>query len=419
MLPIAPPVFPRTLNYGLQKLANLSRRKVRLTSVSGTAALPGGLVTVELPSEAIDLDTFQMYAKLTTTTTAGVASPASADMLIADYQLSAGGQNIGTSFADSYNQLRFLMEQYQGGDKATASSMLNNLLPSTSVGVFGIPAANLTNRAICISQWLGFIGSAAPRVIDLALLPKVQLTVRLADASVLVSGATAATGASFSLAEIAFECDVLSLPAMYYEAIQAHLGGGNVIEVPFTSYVPFRASPADIQGATQQFSVATGSLDAIIATFNESGNVNSKTWSGDVYNSANFARGSDKFKEVAVRINQVPFPAYGSMDSARCAMSVIESLMGSAYDTLGSCSTTLTSLTKFVGSHFAAVVRLNHHDGAYGNRLVCGMNTLGNPATVNITYSGNGTAQTITPMAWAVTTSIMRIGQYKQVEVDA
>ena len=176
MLPIAPPVFPRTLNYGLQKLANLSRRKVRLTSVSGTAALPGGLVTVALPSEAIDLDTFQMYAKLTTTTTAGVASPASADMLIADYQLSAGGQNIGTSFADSYNQLRFLMEQYQGGDKATASSMLNNLLPSTSVGVFGIPAANLTNRAICISQWLGFIGSAAPRVIDLALLPKVQLT---------------------------------------------------------------------------------------------------------------------------------------------------------------------------------------------------------------------------------------------------
>ena len=74
-LPLPPPVFPKSLNYGLQRLANLSRRKVRLTSVSGTTATPGGLITVELPSEAIDLDTFAMFAKLTTTTTAGHALP--------------------------------------------------------------------------------------------------------------------------------------------------------------------------------------------------------------------------------------------------------------------------------------------------------------------------------------------------------
>jgi hypothetical protein len=318
MLPIAPPVFPKSLNYGLQKLANVSRRKVRLTSVSGTTALPGGLVTVELPSEAVDLDTFQMFAKLTTTTTSGFTSPYSADMLIADYTLSAGGQNIGTSFADSYNQLRFLLEQYQSGDKATAAAMLNNMLPMTSVGVFGQPSANLTARPICVSAWLGFIGSAQPRVLDLALLPKVQLTVRLAAADgILISGTTAAVNPNYSLSEIAFECDVLSLPAMYYETLQAHLSGGGVVEVPFTSYVPFRASAADIKGATQQFSVSTGSLDAIIATFNESAKVNSETWAAAVYNSEHFSRGSSAFKDVRVSVNQVPFPAYGNKTITR------------------------------------------------------------------------------------------------------
>lgn len=417
MLPIAPPVFPKSLNYGLQKLANLSRRKVRLTSVSGTTAQPGGLITVELPSEAIDLDTFQMHAKLTTTTATGVALPYSADTLIADYTLSAGGVTIGASFADSYNQLRFLLEQYQSGDKATAASMLNNMLPMSSIGVFDIPAVNATARPMCVSQWLGFIGSAQPRVVDMALLPKVQLTVRLAGTDVLISGATAATSPSFSLAEIAFECDVLSLPAMYYETLQAHLSGGGVVEVPFTNYLPFRASTADIQGATQQFSVSSGSLDAIIATYNEAGNVGSRTWSSTVFNSQHFLRGSNKFKDVRIAVNQVPFPAYGAMDSARCAMSVIEGLMG-AYDTLGSCTSSMSSLTKFNDAHFAAVVRLNHHDGAYGNRLVCGMNSLGNPATVNVTYSGIS-AQNIAPIAWAVCTSVLRIGAFKQVEVDA
>lgn len=419
MLPIAPPVFPKTLQYSLQRLANVSRRKVRLTSVSGTTALPGGLVTVELPSEAIDMDTFQLYGKLTTTTTSGFTSPASADMLIADYQLSAGGQNIGGSFADSYNQLKHLYETYQAGDRASAHSMLNNLLPVTSAGVFGQPAANLTARPICVSSWLGFIGSAQPRVVDLALLPKVQLTIRLAGTEVLISGTTAAVGPSYSLSELAFEVDVLSLPSFYYEAIQAHLAGGNTIELPFTSYVPFKASSSDIQGASQQFSVASGSLDAIIAYVAESAKVGSRTWSADIYNAEHFLRGSSKFSSVRISVNQLPFPSYGSIDASRCAMSVIENIMGSAYDTLGSCSSTLSSLSAFQNSHFAAVVRLNHTDAAYGVRLVTGMNTSGNPATVNITYAGNGTAMNVTPMAWAVTTSVLRVGQFKQIECDA
>ena len=98
-------------------------------------------------------------------------------------------------------------------------------------------------------------------------------------------------------------------------------------------------------------------------------------------------------------------------------MSVIEGLMGT-YDTLSSCNNTMSSLSKFQEGHFAIVTRLNHNDGAYGNRLITGMNTAGNPATINVSYGGSSAA-TITPIAWAVCTSVLRIGAYKQVEVDA
>lgn len=417
MLPIAPPVFPKSLNYGLQRLANLSRRKVRLTSVSGTTAAPSGLITVELPQEAIDLDTFALHAKLTTTATGGSVLPASADMLVADYTISVGGQVIGTSFADAYNQLKLIYDQYQAGDKANVSMLLNNCLPSSSTGVFGAPAANATNRPIAINQWLGFIGSAQPRVLDLAMLPKVQLTIRLASTDVLILSTAGITVPNYSLSDIAFEVDVLSLPSMYYEALNAHLQSGGVIEVPFTNYVPFRSSAASIQGANQQFSVASGSLDAIIATVIKAANFGDRAFNSATYTSKNFSRGTADFTGVRVSVNQVPFPAYGEQDAARCALSVIENLTGS-YDVLGSSSAALTSLSAFTDGHFVSIVRLNHHDSAYGNRLVCGMNTSGNPAVVNITYSGSGSTSVV-PMAWAQTTSLLRIGQFKQVEWQA
>lgn len=413
-LPLPPPVFPKSLNYGLQRLANLSRRKVRLTSVSGTTAAPGGLVTVELPAEAIDLDTFAMFAKLTTTATNGAALPFAADSLIADYTISIGGQVIGTSFADAYNHLKTLYDQYQSGDKATAHMMLNYQLPSSSTGVFTAPTANAAARPICVSQWLGFIGSAQPRVLDLAMLPKVQITVRLSGNDVLIHGTGASAGA-YSLSDIAFEVDVLTMPQMYYEALNAQLASGAVVEVPFTNFVPFRASSTALGGANQQFSVATQSLDAIIATYIKTANLGpDRDFNAATYNSDYFSRGSADFNGVRISVNQVPFPAYGEMDAARCAISVIESLMGS-YDTLGSCSSAIASLDKFKDGHFAVVTRLNHHDSAYGNRLICGMNTSGNPATVNIAYTG-GAATAVTPMAWAQTTSTLRIGQFKQVE---
>ena len=192
------------------------------------------------------------------------------------------------------------------------------------------------------------------------------------------------------------------------------MDAGGVLECPFTNYVSFGASAADIKGATQQFSIATQSLDAVISTFRDNAKVNIQTKSSSVYNSLNFHRGSAAFNNVTIRVNNVPFPSYGPCDVTRCAASVIHELVGSQ-DTLGSCTNSLVSLDKFADGHYAHALRLNHMDSAYGNRLICGMNTLNNPAVVSITYDGT-TGTTIQPQAWAVCTATLSIGKYRQVE---
>lgn len=206
MLPIAAPPFPKTLQYMATRLANVSRRKVRLTELSSTSAKPNGLITVTLPQEVIDLDTFQLYGKITTTTSAGAAAPQNADLLIQDYTVASGGQVLNSVFNNP--QLHFLVSEYTLGDKANARSLTSTLFNYSSSDVPQAPASNLTNQPFCIASWLGFLNSIQPRVLDFSLLPKTQVTFRLASTDVLVLG-TSGAGADYSISDIAFEVDVM------------------------------------------------------------------------------------------------------------------------------------------------------------------------------------------------------------------
>lgn len=414
MLPIAPPPFPKSLQYMVTRLANVSRRKVRLTELSATQANPNGLITVTLPAEVIDLDSFQWYGKITTTSTAGVCAPYSADLLIQDYTVSAGGQVLNSVF--DYPQLHFLMDQYTLGDKTSIRNMNSTLFAySSTLGVPQAPLNNLTAKPFCVSSWLGLLGSIQPRVLDLSLLGKTQLTIRLASTDVLASGSVAVTGANYSISDIAFEVDVLGFDELYYKTLQAHLQSGGVLECPFSNVLSFATSSADLKGASQQFTVASQSVDALISTYRKTANIGSKTFSTVVYNSEHFDRGSSGFSSLRISVNNVPMPMYGGVDAVRCAQSVIDNIAHGAQDTLGSCTRSLVSLDSFVAGHFAHALRLNHVDGAYGNRMISGMNTLNNPATVQITYDGT-TGTAITPMAFVLTTATLVIGQMKQVE---
>lgn len=421
-IPLAAPVLPKSLQFMASRLANYSRRKIRIVATSATTASGGSILQVKLPQEVMDLSTFCMWGKLTTESPAADSYCAINDvnMLVEQYQLTCGGKSINSTF--EYPALWFMLNQYQAGDKANAHSLISNTLDiNASTGKFVAPAADINAREICVDKWIGVLGSINPQVIDFSLLPETILTIRFASADdVLVADDDAAGSVSYSLSDISFEVDVLGLPQIYYQTIQSYQAGGGVLEMPFTNILSYQAPSQPVGGAIQQFQVASQSIDAVISTVVETTklakNQAARAWSANVFNSKRFERGTSSLTDIEVKVNAVSY-VYGKCSVARSALSVIHNLMGGSRDTLGSCSKSLESITRFHYDHYAHLTRFNHINdaGDYDNCLISGINTQTNPAVFTIQYSGGTTA--ITPISWVFTTASLLVSQYKQIEV--
>jgi hypothetical protein len=400
------PPLPKSLSYAVSRLNNFSKRKVRLVEQSSTVAAPNSTIKVILPAEVVDLSSMSIFCKLTTTTTTGKASVAHVEDLIESYYLTAGGVQLTPQFA--YNDAWELFKDYQLGDKKTIRKLLCTKATAA-------PSQNLTNEPCAIYSMLGFFNSASPRCIDFGLFPKVELNIRLAGVEALVGSADMA-GQSFAISDFYIEADVLSLPDVYYQSMNAYLSAGQILEIPYQAIQTFTASAGSINGLSQQFNISSQSVDAVIATVYDTTVRGSNVIDTDTESSRRFVRGSTDLTGVQIHINNVPQIAYGQATADRSAISVISELAGGLDETATSASTGMNSLAKFKEKFYSHVLRLNHRDAAYGNSLISGMNTLSNPANIMITYTGSGTATTM-PVAHVLTTSSILVGQGKAVEL--
>jgi hypothetical protein len=73
-----------------------------------------------------------------------------------------------------------------------------------------IPGANMTGRQFVIQNWLGFLGSVSPHVMDTSLMGNVRLHITLTTLQILVANA-AMTGAAFALSNIFFSVDTIDI----------------------------------------------------------------------------------------------------------------------------------------------------------------------------------------------------------------
>lgn len=400
------PPLPKSLSYAVSRLNGYSRRKVRLVEQSSTVAAPNSTIKVILPAEVVDLSTFTMYFKLKTTTTAGKASVAHVEDLIESYYLTAGGVQITPQFA--YNDAWELFKDYQLGDKQSIRKLLCTKATAA-------PSDNLTDEPCAVYSMLGFINSASPRCVDFGLFPKTEMNIRLAGVEALVGTADCA-GQKFEISDFYIECDVLALPEVYYQSMNAYLSAGNIVEIPYNNLQTFTATAGGISGLTQQFNVASQSVDAIIATVYNAADRTSNVVDATTLGNTRFKRGDAALTGVQIWINNVPQIAYGAADVGRSAVSCIAELAGGLDDTVGASHINLDSLTKFQTKFYAHTHRLNHRDGAYGNALISGMNTLSNPANIMIQYSGSA-ATSCVPVAHVLMTSSILVGQGKAVEL--
>ncbi|PNW77303.1 hypothetical protein CHLRE_10g430600v5 [Chlamydomonas reinhardtii] len=230
--------YPSNLRYLVERLVGYSRNTFHLQTLNQTSATAGQIVTVDLSSNSVcDLNTFTMFFKGSTTTTAGFAVlPRNCETILERVEVEANGQII------------------QGASDIAAA-----------------PSANQTNVQFAIQNWLGFLGSVKPSILDTSLIGNVRLRLTLAQPVILAKSPTC-TGENYSLPDIFFTVDTLSIDdGVFYQMHQQFLSSGGMYELPFHQYLAFTSTGGMSQ--TTKFSLSAQSLNRCWATFLTSGNL--------------------------------------------------------------------------------------------------------------------------------------------------
>jgi hypothetical protein len=415
-------------------LNNYSRNTFKLQTLNQSSAKSSQILTVDLPNNAlVDLNTLTLsFDGWTSTTNAGANGfatfPRNIETLIERIEIEINGNLIGG--CASYQHLfQIISDSSFGEDMCNRRKVLKNASDVVA------PSANIASSApvpFMIANWLGFLGSCKPEILDTNLLGNVRIRITLSSPSVLVSStAVAATGADYQLDNMFFSVDTISIDdGNYYQMHDQFLAKGGVYEIPFNNYYSF-SQTATSAGALK-FSLSTQSLNMVWATFvngssgtPQSLNVNTNTSSffrrsgsataGSTSTALTAASANGNGLKYQFNINNVYYPNYQVTNSQ--AFQLMENAYGLSQDTLGGCYKGIQFLSSW-NQHYWVAVQSFAHNTADDERFISGIDTRGNVAQCFFEYSGFGEAATCsTGLVFAQTSSILRVGAGRQIEL--
>lgn len=420
--------YPSNLKYFLNRLSSFSRNRYRLSTQTPTTASPQDVIVISLPENTIvDLDTLTWAFNGSTTATGGttpsVFFPKHIETIIDSISVEINGVAVQNTILN-YGQLMKVLLDYTCGDKIPQRAFLQN---STAVPAAALPTGSVyTNAPFQIKNWLGWLGSVQPRLIDTSLLGTVKIYIRLAPTSVLaVSGAPASI--NYSLSNMYFHVDAVDISdGIYYNMVQKMLES-RPLDLPFDNFVSFSGGSQSLANAVTRFGLSTQSLDMLIGTIlpnTVSGAVDTTIGSGNA-----FVRGDASLTSSTAQfsVNNVLYPLWEC--SLADQYSITLDALGLSQDTVGSFdplftqgpittnTTTITNnlLTNYASKFYVFAVRFNHGEDQ-ADRVVSGIDLRGTTAMLEMRVKG-GTGNQI-PQVWAKTKSTLSVGKYRQLSVQ-
>ena len=438
-------MYPNNLRYLAKRLSGVSKNTARLQSLNANTAAAGSIITVDLPSSGlIDLQSLTMYATCTVTGT-GFSRPAKhVEALFARVEIEAGGIAIASS-PTGYDHLASMLFDCTIGDDASRRRAVSQLGDENAA----IPGtANYTGEIACMN-WLGFIASASPQVLNMDILPPVRLRITLNNTLALVSNNTAfaAGNASFSLSNVFFSVDTLSInDGLYSQMISSFLNSGNIIELPYSNWFSFSNVGQGMSGVTR-FSLSTQSLDRVFA-FNVTdrayplGTNTGSTLDPVTGNSTGYTRigtgtrtyGADGTNNTVVtytqsgwqyNVNGSYLPSWSA--STMQSYPLLLSCLNMSADTLGGMSRSLTTPAAWQCGYYVMAQEFCNSDAGY----ISGLDTRGSSlqaflqqtGTIGTANNGTGAAAgsspgtSLTTYVFAQCTSSLKIGAGRSIEV--
>lgn len=289
--------FPKNLAYNLKKLdAGFSKTKVKILP-DNQSSQQNGIIRFRISGNGLyDFRSLNMYMTGTITATPADGSrvhfPRYSSSLIENISITANNTTLCS--INAYNYLYNTLMDIEGADisqmsKRNASGERydpsvhyaiteNNATnqPITALNNLDTSSTNDTKVPLCITNWVGFLGSLSTPVVDLADFGDVYINIQFAPAEILFcsTGATAdtagrPTGVSYSLENIFMTIDRCSFQdPLYYNLKTEKLLSPEGLNVGYYDYFFYQgASVAKSSNPSLNFTVNSASLDQVITTF--------------------------------------------------------------------------------------------------------------------------------------------------------
>ena len=210
------------LSYFLNRLQGWSCNYFRLESQNQTTATAGQIVTIDLPDNSLlNLKSFKLLCKVSTSGTTAGGRLCPIDNLIEKVEISVGG--IILSQGQNFTNV-LLDAMVKMGQKSCDTAMGHpEIVRSKAYDYSGIAALTTTGNEsystfpfqnFAMSNFLGFIDSVAPSIIDTSILPSLRVRLTLAPNNVLASAQSTAlsNGEVFTTRTITTNGSALTIP---------------------------------------------------------------------------------------------------------------------------------------------------------------------------------------------------------------
>ena len=443
--------IPNNMRMAAVKMSNYSRNRFRLETTSNDNAKAGRIVTVNLPEGGAicDLKSFKMHMDVATTqATVGGRTvygrlPADASSLISRVEVYLNGIQLMQGAAE-YNTLCRLLKI--GRSSRDKDSSIDRSLSHGAITM----ADAVEDVSVVMSDWKGFLGETSCRFIDTGLLGQLQVRLTFAGNEVLVpketgvgigtnltdaNARTAASQVEYSVSNIFFTIDTIQVDPMYSEMLRQRLSQEESISIIYKEYYTFSLDNITTGSHTTRFSLSSGSIDKMYATFRDSNHqtvgvkghtMPAATFSDlGVSNAARFMSFDSATSRAgnlryAYSINSVRHPQYRADISD--ALFDVAYVNNKVYD--DSAGTMITAMSQFHEGMFMIPLLLNHP----GEPIACksGYDSRGINTNLTLEVSGqvpptaNAAAQTtasISSFILCETSSELKIGLGRSVAI--
>ena len=272
--------LPPNLTYFMQRLQGVSTSHFKVYPQNTGNQTANKIVRFELPSNSLmNLKSTRIFFNCVTASNGSGASriPNDTRSFIDRMAIYMGGVLVQNSFSN-YNILVHAQKAL-GADRCTDTTLTHQEIPRVVNYHNGVTISEnekyeTADVQLAITDFLGFLGSAEPSIIDTGLFPQITIEITLAD-NVIIPSITAAAdttlpttsktggfcdadtgGANYTLSEMTMQVEVLGMASsMLDEVVAQRISQVGYLSIPFKNYFSFSST----HSTTSRFNINSAS----------------------------------------------------------------------------------------------------------------------------------------------------------------